>query len=234
MKHNRPAISCIVPAYNSASTIQRALLSILSQQVDARLKPVDPLLEIIVIDDGSTDNTASVVQTFALTHTQVRLISQDNSGSTAARNHGVRLAEGELIAFLDADDLWLPGKLQQQLIQFAMNPALEICFCHAQNISTDFQNIGEPAAGYISSCMMVTSATLARLGSFNEQEEHSALLEWMIKAREKKIPEYLLSEVLVHRMLCEESLSHQGNQQSLSQHIQVIRQTLQRRKNSMI
>lgn len=96
-------ISAVIPAYNAEKYIARAIVSVLRQS-----RPAD---EIIVVDDGSTDKTAQIVRSFG---GKVRLISQSNAGVSAARNAGIRAAKGNWIAFLDADDEWLPDKLQLQ------------------------------------------------------------------------------------------------------------------------
>lgn len=103
MSPNSVTISVVIPAYNSAAHIARAIDSVLAQT-----RPAD---EIIVVDDGSTDATAAVVQSFG---NAVRLIAQANAGAAAARNTGIMAAAGDWIAFLDADDEWLPKRLAAQ------------------------------------------------------------------------------------------------------------------------
>jgi len=95
-----PLISCIVPVYNGERYLKEALDSILVQ--------THCPLEIIVADDGSTDGTASVVAGYG---EGVKHLWQPNAGETAARNMGLSAAQGEFVAFLDADDLWHPEKL---------------------------------------------------------------------------------------------------------------------------
>lgn len=97
-----PTVSCIIPAYNGERFIRRALDSVMSQTS----KPD----EIIVVDDESTDATAAIVAEYP-----VRCIRQKNAGTSAARNAGTAAAAGDLIAFLDQDDQWLPRKLELQL-----------------------------------------------------------------------------------------------------------------------
>jgi len=101
-------ISVVIPAYNAAGTIGRALDSVIAQTHPAR--------EILVVDDGSTDRTAQVVSEYG---GRVEYLYQDNAGPGAARNAGIRAAHGEWIAFLDADDEWLPHRLalQAELLQ---------------------------------------------------------------------------------------------------------------------
>lgn len=95
-------ISVVIPLYNKQTTIQRALQSVFTQTVQPE--------EIIVVNDGSTDGSEKVVE--AMNHPLIRLLHQDNSGVSAARNFGIREAKGEWIAFLDADDEWLPEYLE--------------------------------------------------------------------------------------------------------------------------
>ena len=106
-------ISAVIPAYNSEKYIARAIDSVLAQYC--------PPNEIIVVDDGSTDQTAQVVRTFG---DKVILITQDNTGASAARNAGIKAAASEWIAFLDGDDEWLPGHLQAITALLKRNPHL--------------------------------------------------------------------------------------------------------------
>ena len=112
-------ISVVIPTYNSAQYITRAIDSVLAQE--------GCVYEVIVIDDGSTDNTRSLLQSYG---DRIRYVYQKNQGVSAARNHGIQIAQGAYIAFLDADDLFLDGKLAAQLHRFEtalpQNPNLGI------------------------------------------------------------------------------------------------------------
>lgn len=118
----QPLISCIVPVYNGELYLREAIDSILAQTY----RP----LEIIVVDDGSTDATPDVVAGYG---DRLRYIRQPNAGPGAARNHGLNLAQGEFIAFLDADDLWHPDKLARQMTRFLNRPDLDLCITYAQH-----------------------------------------------------------------------------------------------------
>lgn len=106
-----PRVSVIIPCYNAARYICATIESVLAQH--------EPALEIIVVDDGSSDDSVALVRA---AYPQVRLIAQANAGVAAARNHGLREARGEWVAFVDADDIWLPGKLAAQFAQLAAAP----------------------------------------------------------------------------------------------------------------
>ncbi len=110
------SISVIIPAYNSARTIKRAIESVMSQSI--------PPKEIIVVDDGSTDSTCNLVESL---FPSVILIRQKNSGAAAARNTGVKQSKGDLIAFLDSDDFWHRRKIEYQSKLFEDDPLLGIC-----------------------------------------------------------------------------------------------------------
>jgi glycosyltransferase involved in cell wall biosynthesis len=112
-------VSVVIPAYNRAPYLARALRSVLSQ--------TRPPAEVIVVDDGSKDNTAQVVREFA---PAVRYFYQDNAGVSNARNRGIREAKEEWIAFLDSDDEWYPHKLETQFDILGQYPHLRWCACN--------------------------------------------------------------------------------------------------------
>jgi glycosyltransferase involved in cell wall biosynthesis len=104
------SVTVVIPSFNCARFIREAVDSALAQTV--------PPMEVIVIDDGSTDNTPEVMAVYA-PDPRVRYIRQKNAGQSTARNNGIRAAQGEFIALLDADDRWKPDKLEKQLDKFS-------------------------------------------------------------------------------------------------------------------
>ncbi len=111
-------ISVIIPTYNRAHTLPRALDSVLAQT-----RPAD---EILVIDDGSTDNSRELLDQ---NYPQVRYLYQDNAGVSAARNRGIQHANGDWLALLDSDDEWLPEKLARQCAAIDAQPDYQLCHC---------------------------------------------------------------------------------------------------------
>ena len=106
------SVSVVIPTFNRCSLVQQA--------IDSALAQTYPDIEIIVVDDGSTDETPRIIP--AKYGDQIRYIWQENAGLSAARNHGLRLAQGEYVAFLDSDDLWLPEKLRRQVAEMEKHP----------------------------------------------------------------------------------------------------------------
>lgn len=124
-------VSVVIPCFNNAATISRALTSVITQ--------TQPPLEIIVVDDASSDDSCIVLHRWAdeAVGANIRLISlPDNQGAAAARNKGWELAKGEYVAFLDADDYWLPHKIECQYGYMQANPDVALCG-HSHCLSTD-------------------------------------------------------------------------------------------------
>lgn len=116
-----PSLSLIIPAYNAGEFIVRTLTSVQDQ--------VQQPNEVIVIDDGSTDATATLVAEFARTSTlRIELTRQENQGSSAARNNGIKVSNGELLAFLDADDVIYPEFLSKAALALSRYPHWVACF----------------------------------------------------------------------------------------------------------
>jgi glycosyltransferase involved in cell wall biosynthesis len=107
MLDGNPLVSVIVPAFNAASTIAETLQSISRQTYTA--------LEIVVVDDGSTDETADIARRHGQSDQRLRVVAKPNGGVASARNAGIRCSKGAFVAFIDADDLWHPTKIAKQL-----------------------------------------------------------------------------------------------------------------------
>ncbi len=145
------SISVVIPAYNAAGTIGRAIRSVLDQT-----RPVD---EIIVVDDGSVDGTAGLVER---QFPQVKLIRQANAGPSAARNTGIAAAGGEYIAFLDADDYWLPEKIERQVRLMTEHPDTALVACGQWRIAGGDEKARPHAADTGTAFYMVTFRDLLR------------------------------------------------------------------------
>jgi glycosyltransferase involved in cell wall biosynthesis len=197
-------VSCIVPVYNGERFLAEALESILRQT-----RPPD---EIIVVDDGSTDGTGRIANALGA---PVRCVRQENAGPAAARNLGIRLAGGDFLAFLDADDLWLPRKLECQLARFQDRPELDYCVTHLQNFwmpelaaeekAFRDQPFAQPLPAFSFPSFLGRRRMMDRVGPCREALRVASDTEWFIRARETGLPYEVLPEVLVRRRL------HLGN-----------------------
>ena len=118
-----PSVSVVMPCFDAAATIVASIRSVLEQTCTD--------LELLVVDDGSSDGTPEKVEALATRDARIRLIRQANSGPSMARNRAVMEAQGGLVAFLDADDLWMPGHLACAIDRFAVDPGLGALFSGA-------------------------------------------------------------------------------------------------------
>ena len=130
----RPRVSVVIPAFQSESRIGVALSRL------ARQTFTD--FEVVVVDDGSSDDTSGVVRRAMEVDSRIRLLERANEGIGAARNHGIEAAEGEVLAFLDDDDLWHPCKLEQQLARFDAAPDAAVVSCYSALVDVDGRLLG--------------------------------------------------------------------------------------------
>lgn len=112
-----PLVSVVVPVFNAAPYLRESIDSVLGQDY--------PAIELILVDDGSDDGSVEILRSYG---NRVRLIDQPRAGPAAARNRGVRAARADYIAFQDADDVWMPGKLRAQMRFMQMHPEFHIVF----------------------------------------------------------------------------------------------------------
>ncbi|HEX7190041.1 MAG TPA: glycosyltransferase [Thermoanaerobaculia bacterium] len=138
-------VSVIIPAYNYGRYIAEAIDSALAQTL--------PPVEVIVVDDGSTDTTAEVLARYG---DRIQVVRQTNQGVAAARNRGIRMAQGEYIAFLDADDIWKPRKLELQIARFEADPSLGLVRCdiEAFDASGRIETRVQQEEGYVASALL--------------------------------------------------------------------------------
>lgn len=195
---NNMLISVVIPAFNAESYLAEALDSIFAQDRQPH--------EVIVVDDGSTDNTAGIAKSYP----DVRYIHQRNQGQPTARNQGLAHATGELISFLDADDMWLPNKSSIQLKYLAAHPEKVCVMSRAQNFLqpgvpqpkwvTDAM-LGETFNAYSLGTLLAHRSVFEKVGNFNPTILGSGETEWFVRLVEAGITVGILSEVLLRRRI---------------------------------
>lgn len=135
-KNKVTKVSVIIPTYNRAATVLDAVQSALGQTY--------PCVEVIVVDDGSSDGTAKLLEECS---ERIKLLHQENAGPSAARNHGARHASGDVFAFLDSDDVWIPEKIERQVALMDQAGSMMTCCVCNSLISSGLKNITRDAFG---------------------------------------------------------------------------------------
>lgn len=225
-----PLISVIVPTYNRADYIAEAVESALAQTYAP--------LELIVVDDGSTDNTPVVLATYV---DRLAYIRQENRGIGAARNAGVARSAGEFVAFLDDDDRWLPDKLRLQMEAFREAPDLDAVYGHAEQfISPEldarsaarlrrFPGKAQPAP--IACALLIRREGFDRVGPFDEALRIGVDMDWYARLCESGLKTAMLDQILYRRRLHRSNvnLTHAHEQ---SERLKVLKMALDRRRKS--
>lgn len=199
------SISVIIPVYNGARYIREAVRSALEQT----LKPD----EIIVVDDGSTDDTPRVLK--ALAETGIIAIRKGNAGAGSARNQGIETATGSLIAFLDADDVWLPEKLatQTRILREHSNIGYVVCNMeefYSPELADELQDRtplrNGSLSGMLPSSALIRKSVFKKVGLFNTLWRTGEFMDWVLRANEASISSYQLKEILVRRRVHDTNL----------------------------
>jgi glycosyltransferase involved in cell wall biosynthesis len=229
-----PLISCIVPVFNGEQYLRESLDSILAQSY----RPI----EIIVVDDGSTDGTREVATSYG---DQVRYLWQPNAGPPRARNFGLRLAQGEFVAFLDADDLWQPDKLSLQMARFRERPELDLCVTYCQvfwipELAEEEgrfrgHRLSQPLPGYVTQTLLARHALFDRVGDFDTSRLVGDPADWFLRAAEQGAVMELLPDVLVYRRFHGNNFSVESGTRRMTPHMQdailhVVKASLERRR----
>jgi glycosyltransferase involved in cell wall biosynthesis len=223
MSANNPLVSVIMPVYNGATFLAETIENIRQQQY----KP----LEIIIIDDGSTDSTRQIAA--GLGH-EIRYVFQPNTGPAAARNHGLRLAKGELIAFLDVDDLWAENWLRQVAF-LGEHPTVDIVQGRIQVLQlvddTNFETMTTPYYSVNLGSAIYRRQVFERVGLFDETLRYNEDTDWFIRAWDKNIIKMQLAEVALLYRKHEQNMTNKYNAKGAG-FIQLLKKRLdQQRKN---
>lgn len=214
----RPAFSVIVPVCDAAATIAQTVASILAQ--------TEPDFELILIDDGSCDDSLPIMLRLAAGDQRIRLVSQANVGASAARNYGIGLSRARLIAFCDAGDLWHPHKLAQHRAFHARHPGIAVSYgriaflegraddsLYSRTQSTVPQRELDVAAivaeNPVHTCsnLVVTRSAADRIGGFAADLACAEDQEWLARAASMGERIAGIDELLVGHRLSSSSLS---------------------------
>lgn len=226
-QQHQPLVSVIIPVYNSEKYIAEAIESVLSQTY--------PSFELIIVDDGSTDRSSEI----CLSYPRVRYEYQENRGVAAARNRGIELAQGDFLAFLDADDFWLPEKLSLQVEAFDLNPSKEVVTGYVEQFISpeiDMETAkkyaipNRPLVGYSPGAILIRPSTFEKTGLFYEDYQGGEAIRWFANFLEQEINMLVLPQILYKRRI------HGGNLSIRLQHTkektitQILKDSLDRRR----
>lgn len=191
-----PAVTVIVPVYNGERFLAETLASVFAQEFEP--------FEVVLVDDGSTDGTAEIARAFP-----VRYLRQENKGPSAARNSGLALARGELMAFADADDLLPPTKLASQAGYLDEHPETGCVLGRQEWILEEgiepprLQRdpiFGEPGGIQLVTAM-IRRQVLEELGGFDPDYLYAEDRDLFVRMREHGVGIHVLPEVVLHKRL---------------------------------
>jgi glycosyltransferase involved in cell wall biosynthesis len=218
-------VTAIIPVYNGEAFLADAISSILRQHHEP--------LEVIVVDDGSTDNSAAIAKSFP----SVSYVYQANRGAPSARNQGLKMAQGDMIGFLDADDLWSDDKVKLQLSCFRRKPSAEIVVGYTQRMQKinlaegrhEFRNFSDPVLGMDFVASLIRKSVFNKVGPIDETFRQCDDWDWFMRAKELGV------NMLVHKEVSRFYRRHDGNitnQTEKANHYQMmmLKRSLDRRR----
>lgn len=218
-----PLVSVIIPVYNGERFLAEAIESVLAQTYQN--------YEVIVVDDGSTDNSPEIARSYP----SVRFIKQEHAGTAAARNRGVMLAAGEYLAFLDADDLWMPNKLRLQMEEFDADPSLAIVTGLVEQflmpgLEGRFSIPASPQEGYSAVALVIKRAVLERTGGFIEATASAETIAWFVRLAELNLPVRVLPHVVARRRIHGDNTTLLKREEKTHIMLQVLKRAIDRRR----
>lgn len=221
-------ISVIIPVYNTEKYIAEAIESVLSQTH----KPA----EVIVADDGSTDDSVSVAKSFGEV---VSIVHCEHRGAGAARNSGIQVAKHPFLAFLDADDLWVPEKLAWQVTIMETHPETDMVFGKVrQFISPEltaekehlFRKDLELMPGYVAGTLLIRKETFLNIGLFSETLRIGEFIEWYSRATDAGLAGIMAEDICLLRRI------HDANtmitrKTAMKDYTSILREAIARKRN---
>ncbi len=222
------SVSVIVPTRDGARFIAETIQSIAAQTV----KP----LEIVLVDDGSTDGTAGIALGVS---PLVKVVAARGLGPAGARNAGILAASGNLLAFLDHDDLWVPGKLGMQTELLSVEPNIDICLGKLRSFRdgpfrSERDWLGAAVPGYLTITMMVRRDCFARAGLLDATRPFSDSAEWLLRAEDAGLRVKMIDEVLTLHRVHDRNYSRVNGDMSRAEFLQLARQRIERARSTSV
>jgi glycosyltransferase involved in cell wall biosynthesis len=224
---SKALVTVVLPVFNGERYLAQAIDSVLGQN--------HPAIEVVAIDDGSTDGTARILESY---QDRLRFERQPNRGAGAARNRGVELARGELLGFLDADDLWVDGRVARQVAVLAGQPECDavlgwVDHFHSPELDPGQRaRIVEPTAepgAFHAGTMLIRRSSFLRVGYLPTKYKLGEFIDWYLRAQEAHLRFVTQPEVALRRRL---HMGHVGlrERQYRSDYARILKAAMDRRR----
>lgn len=227
-----PLISVILPVYNTEKYLSESIESILRQTYANK--------EIICVDDGSTDASRDILLSYADQLTILQ--NEQNRGIAHSRNKGISVAQGEYLAFMDADDIWDPEKLKAQLDYLQKNPTLDMCFTYMrcfishelpEEIKQQRYCPSNPIPGFLSATFLIKRASFEHVGLFTETWKVGEFIDWFERAKSAELAYGVLEDVFLLRRIHSTNTGVR-DRSSRSDYVKIVREALARKKGNTL
>jgi len=220
----RPSVSVVVPVFNGERYLAGALDSVLGQTY--------PAAEVIVVDDGSTDSSARIAAS-----RPVKCLQQANAGRADARNAGIAASRGDLIGFLDHDDIWLPEKLSKQVELMEREPELGAVSCGVEVILEPgtppppwlTEHWARTSWRFVPSAMLVRRSVFDRVGLFDRSYRVGEDSDWLLRARDAGLAMEVVAEVLYRYRIHHDNSLHQTRAHAQAM-FRILRESMARKR----
>ena len=221
-------ISVVIPVHNYGQFLGEAIESVLEQTI--------PVFELIVVNDGSTDNSSKVANSYD----KVILLEQKHAGVSSARNAGANIASGDYIAFLDADDIWLPEKIEKQICFLQENPKVGAVYGQIQQYFSQELGEAERASyatppnfqdGLTASSVLTSKSVYDQVGGFNETLRCGEFIDWHARLVHQGFQWRVIPEIVTKRRIHKNN-TFQRDPSIKQDFLKVIKASIDRRREN--
>lgn len=221
-----PLVSVIVAVYNYGRYLREA--------IDSALRQTYPAYEVILINDGSTDETEKIALSYG---SRIRYHFQKHQGIGAPKNQGVRLAHGEYITFLDADDIWPEKRLEALMVPIIENASVEMMFGRLYNFLSPelsaekkFSCFLEPMTGICPGVMLIKKSAFMKIGFFKSEWKVTEFLDWYLQAKELNLKTVWIEDLVLQRRIHENNHTVVHREHLSREYAQILKTSLDRQR----